>query len=458
MRIRQLTQFHENPAVIAWWRARMGRALGWQTPTRRRTILAFSSCVAGVIIPFSILTERKVMSARSDGLAMVAVILALFAFLWLAYRAAARFSALPAMARRHPQLALHLLYWSFLVVLWNTAPSAGPWRAVLLGVAVVFPFLLWRCGYLLLSGQHGRVAGTRFRDHLIYLWPAYGGNNTPYGKGLDYLSRSEAKTEEELARSQLSGIRLLLLAALWGATLFLLEGMVYGTGNRLTALIGGHTIGIPALGDLVAQGGEAPRGMAWASIYCELVKQVLRHAAGSHGIIAILRFFGFNVFRNTYKPLLAESVTEFWNRYYYYFKELLVSFFFLPTFTGLGRRLRKWPNLRLFVAVFAAAFVGNVYYHWLRMAVPLAQGNVLDSLYSLDSRMFYCLLLAIGIFVSMLREQRRLGQAPAPGRTRRILRIFGVWTFFGLIFIWDVRSGASVLERMNFFLGLFGLA
>ena len=214
----------------------------------------------------------------------------------------------------------------------------GPWRTVLFGLAVVFPFLLWRCGYLLLAGQHGRVAGTPFREHLIYLWPAYGGNNTPYGKGLDYLTRCEAKTEEELARSQLAGIRLLLLAALWGATLFLFEGIVYGDGNGFTRLVGGRTIGIPALGELVKEGGGAPRGAAWASIYCELMKQVLRHAAGSHGIIAVLRLFGFNVFRSTYKPLLAESVVEFWNRFYYYFKELLVTFFFLPTFAGPGRK------------------------------------------------------------------------------------------------------------------------
>ena len=266
----------------------------------------------------------------------------------------------------------------------------------------------------------------------MYLWPAYGGNNTPYGKGLDYLSRCEAKTVEDLARSQLSALRLLGLATLWGVTLFGFEGVIYGDGNRLTALLGGRTLGIPALGDLVQTGATAPRAAAWTSVYCELMKQVLRHAAGSHGIIAILRLFGFNVFRSTYKPLLAESVVEFWNRFYYYFKELLVTFF-MPTFAGFGRRLRRWPSLRLFVAVFAAAFVGNMYYHWLRLAVPLAQGEVFDSLYSLRSRMFYCLLLAFGIFVSMLREQRRLGRDRLPGGPRRVLRILGVWTFFALI-------------------------
>jgi len=452
------TQFHENTAVIDWWCTRWDPALRWQTSHRRRALLAIGACAAGVIIPTGILAESKALAWRSEAPAMLAVVVMLFGFLWLAYSAAARFAALPAPVRRHPQLALHAFYWGFLVLLWGMAPSAGPWRAALFGVAIVFPYLLWRCGYLLLSGQHGRVAGTPFRDHLMYLWPAYGGNNTPYGKGLDYLSRCEAKTVEDLARSQLSALRLLGLATLWGVTLFGFEGVIYGDGNRLTALLGGRTLGIPALGDLVQTGATAPRAAAWTSVYCELMKQVLRHAAGSHGIIAILRLFGFNVFRSTYKPLLAESVVEFWNRFYYYFKELLVTFFFMPTFAGFGRRLRRWPSLRLFVAVFAAAFVGNMYYHWLRLAVPLAQGEVFDSLYSLRSRMFYCLLLAFGIFVSMLREQRRLGRGPLPGGTRRVLRILGVWTFFALIWIWGVRGGAPFLARSNFFLGLFGLA
>ena len=58
----------------------------------------------------------------------------------------------------------------------------------------------------------------------------------------------------------------------------------------------------------------------------------------------------------------SATLVEFWNRYYYYFKELLVRFFFMPVFMQLGGKLRDWPRLRLFVAVFAAAFVGNIYY------------------------------------------------------------------------------------------------
>ena len=68
------------------------------------------------------------------------------------------------------------------------------------------------------------------------------------------------------------------------------------------------------------------------------------------------------------------------------------------------------------------------------------------------------MLLAIGIFVSMVREQRRQGQPAAPGGARRVLRIFGVWTFFATIWIWGVRGGAPFVARTEFFLGLFGLA
>jgi hypothetical protein len=458
MGIGRFTQFHENPAVITWWCARLGGVLGWLKPSRRRAILAVAALGAGVVIPQNMLDSHKGWSVAPSGPEIAFVIVALFAILGLMYRAAAGFASLPAMIRRHPQLTLHLLYWGFLALLWTSGPATGGWRTVLFGIAIIFPFLIWRCGFLLLSGQHGRMAGTRFSDHLIYLWPAYGGNDTPYGKGLGYLSQCEAKTQIELARSQLAGIRLILLGLCWGLVMYVLEGVVYGDGNSLTRVIGGRTLGIPALGQLVKQGAEAPLAASWVSIYCELVKQVLRHAAGGHVIIGVLRLFGFNVFRNTYKPLLAESVVEFWNRYYYYFKELMVTFFFLPTYAALGRRLGKWPQLRLFAAVFAAAFAGNVYYHLIKVSERMAEGRVLEELFEHRSRIFYCFLLALGIFVSMLRQQRLRGQPPAAGTANRILRIAGVWTFFSLIFIWNVRGRATFGNRLDFFLGMFGLA
>ena len=431
----------------------------WLTPpARRRMLLSLAALGVGTVTTLQTLAKHEGLSLPAGGWHGALVVLAQFLLLWLLYRAAVSFGRLPAPVRRHPQWALHASYWLVLVVLWTTTPAAGLWRAVLFGLALLYPVVIWRCAYLVLAGQHGRMKGTGITDHVFYLWPAYGGSSTPYGKGLAYLSQHEASTTEELARSQLAGIKLLLLAVVWRLVLTLFEGTVYGLGNGLTRATGGLTLGVPDLSALLAQTGSPAPMQGWMSVYCQLFEDVLRLAVKGHLIVGMLRLWGFNVFRNTYKPLLAESVVEFWNRYFYYFKELLSTFFFMPTFTGVGKRLRHWPRLRLLAAVFAAAFVGNVYYHVIKDAAAMAQGQLLLVLQAQQSRMFYCLLLALGIFVSMLREQQRRGQSARGGTAPRWLRVFGVWTFFSLISIWNTDGGAPFLNRVHFFLGLFHLA
>jgi hypothetical protein len=100
-----------------------------------------------------------------------------------------------------------------------------------------------------------------------------------------------------------------------------------------------------------------------------------------------------------------------------------------------------------------------VYYHVVLLGSALIARKLADFREFLTSRAFYCLLLALGIYVSMRREQVRRGEAatssPAPGR--RILRILGVWTFFALISIWAAEGHATFAQRTRFFLSLFGV-
>ncbi len=455
MGLHGLLQFHENPKIISLWLSLTGPLLRWLTPSRRRLLLAMGAVGIALKRPVRELVKVHSWSEISpDVISSFLVAAIIFGFLWLCYRTALKFSSLPSFLRSNPQLCLHALFWLLLIVLWNTSPDAGIWRIVLVGLAIRLPFFLWRVGYMLMSAKRGKMAGTGFKDHLMYLWPSYGGSNTPYGKGLEYLSRNEAKDEEALARAQLAGIRLLLLAALWNVVMAILNGLVFGADNYVLRTLGGFTLNLPHVNRLLGQSETVSICLAWACLYFELIRDVLRHAIRGHEIIGIVRIFGFYVFRNTYKPLLSETVVEFWNRYYYYFKEVMVEFFFYPTFIGW---FRKWPMLRLFAAVFMAAFVGNMYYHLISKAEKLAYGDFHGLWVSLHTRLFYCFLLSAGIFISMLREQRRAGQPRARSILRQGMSIFGVWTFFAIINIWNQGGSAPFFVVTKFFLGLIGL-
>ena len=309
------------------------------------------------------------------------------------------------------------------------------------------------------SGQRGKSPGAAFHDHLFYLWPIWDGTNTPAGKGSDYLSQCETQSAEAYARSSLAGIKLLILAMLWGLTLLFMGGLVYGDPkNPLTDLLGGYSLEIPRLKNIARGNIIVSLPIAWISLYCELIWQTLKIAARGHQWIGMLRLFGFNVFRNTYKPLLAESIVDFWNRFYYYFKELLVEFFFFPTYL---KYFRTQPKLRMFTAIFMAAFVGNLYYHVLQMKGPLVLGEFAKIWQSLGSRMVYAIFLTVGIYVSMLRQQRQRGKRAdshtVAARVGRLRRIAGVWTFYSLINFWNLRSRLTLLERTKVFLSFFGL-
>ncbi|HJT80959.1 MAG TPA: hypothetical protein VJ719_07170 [Chthoniobacterales bacterium] len=450
----QIRHFHRQPKFIALWLQLFGPALRALTPARRRFLLAVAALYAVFTHPWKELTAVS-REGPFIGTAAAWLILgsALFGFFWLSYLAAKNFSRLPESIRRHPQIALHTLFWIPAIALWNLPPANVLTRTVLAGWIAAVPLLLWRVGYMMMTAQHGKMTGTRFADHLFYCFPVWTRADVPYGKGWDYLSANEARDADGLAKSQLAGVKLFLLAGLWTMARDLVEGVIFGTDNAYRRLLG--TVALPRPGELFAHPESHSVAVSWASLYFELFQHVLALAVLGHIIIGWMRFFGFNVFRNTYQPLLAQSVVEFWNRYFYYFKELLVNFFFYPTFT---RYFKGRPRLRLLAAVFAAAFAGNIYYHCVALKGPLVRGNLIEVWAAMQSRVFYSFLLAAGIGVSMLREQSRARQKkPARGIARQIFAIFLVWTFFAIIHIWARDDPDSFVARCRFFVGLFRL-
>lgn len=373
---------------------------------------------------------------------------AILAMILFIVTVAIHFEKLPAMIRRFPLFALHLALWAGLFL------SSIPGFAVL----TMAPGMAWRLSYLLTLASRGKTVGTRFRDHLFYLVPvsAWGDTATPMGKGLDYLSKHESRDSRSFAESQLAGIKLLLLALIWTGVKIMVNGLVYGHGTeQLGTWSSEWSINLPRLRDLVAGNDASPVLIAWAAVYLELIMATLSIAIWGHVIVGCIRLLGFNVFRNTYKPLLAESIVEFWNRYYYYFKELLVEFFFYPTYL---RSSWARPRVRMFLAVFAAAFIGNMYYHVLASPETVLSFDLTGFWGQWGPRFVYCFLLALGIWVSMLRQQSSRARGGKNSFLIRMRRIAGVWTFYSVIHIWNVNSlEAGIGERFEFFLSLFGV-
>ncbi len=388
----------------------------------------------------------------ADQSTMLLVVALMFAYAACCYLVALRFGSLPIHVRRRPLMFLHGAFWALLAVVWTIGPAHTTLYSVMTGCAIVMPFLMWRLSYLLQTAQRGRMAGTTPWDHALYVWPLWGGSNTPYGKGIDYLKSTEARDEESLARSQLAGLKLILLAFVFRAAVKLINGLVFGADNAYRRALGDITLGLPTVDALlVAQPGTHAAWVGWVAVYVDLVLQVLKLGAYGHLVIGYLRLGGFNVFRNTYKPLLAETIIEFWNRYFYYFKELLVSFFFFPTFV---RCFKQHPRMRLLAAVFASACLGNLYYHVIQDE-SLVRGDWEQLSRTMIPRANYCFLLACGIYVSMRREQRQTGMRAVRPWPRRLLAIFGVWTFFAFIRLFH-HGDPTFQMRLDFLLGLFG--
>lgn len=453
---RALAQFHENETLNGW--LQNCRIVIWLTPQRRKNILVVGAIFAAVAGTLDRHAQWRDYRYASTWLVPAAALPVLLGIVYLLYLMAVHFKRLPRFVRARPQVCVHIFFWVLLLWIWLKPTASASSVAVVSLIAGSFPYLLWRCGYMVLSGQRGKAVTTKFADHLFYIFPVWDGTNTPPGKGHDNLSRAEAQTPAAYSRSILGGIKLLLLVALWKAVMQVIGALFYGDPkSSLSGLLGEYHFGIPRL-RFIVNGNVAPSlWMVWLSLYSELIWECLFLAAKGHVWVGVLRLFGFNVFRNTYKPLLAESVAEFWNRYYYYFKELMVEFFFLPTYL---RFFRGRPVLRIAAAVFAAAFVGNMYYHLLQAKRPLIEGDFEVLWGFLGARLIYCFMLAAGITISMLRQQRKRGRgavlSPPKGSIRRLGRIAGVWTFFAVINFWNVTAGIAIPQRGRLFLSIFG--
>jgi hypothetical protein len=330
-----------------------------------------------------------------------------------------------------------------LVVAAQSAMAAGMPRVLLWSfLATLLPYL-WFLAYAL--ADIVTLQRTAFWQHLGVFHPFWGASLTPFGKGLAYLQKFDAKTPEELAITQIKGLKLacwtLLLAICWTS----FDTVVHG----YLAL---HRFNDAFLGYIA--GTRYPRYLCWASLAANFIEDVLNMAVWGGAIVACARMAGFRLLRNTYRPLEATTLAEFWNRYYFYYKELLVDHFFYPVFLRYFRGNRE---LRMFFATFMAACVGNLLFHFLRDIRFVAELGWSKALSGEASHAFYTFLLATGVGLSQMRT--RTGKAGKGWLRGRVLPCLWVALFFCVLHVFDAPLDRvhSIWQRGDFLMYLLGI-
>lgn len=264
-------------------------------------------------------------------------------------------------------------------------------------------------------------------------------------KGPNYIKKYEAKDDLALATTRLKAVKLLLWSAIlywiWELCFnqFLFDHLAF---TRLEeAMV------------LVATGQAQNIVFNWVVLITYFMAELFALAFYTHLFVAIVRMAGFQIPRGMVNPLASRSISEFWGRYLFYFKEMLADIFFFPTFQ---RFFKKSPKLRLAFATFIAAFVGNILFDFIPVLPSIAVNGVVDTVDNYYSYTFYAALLTVGLIISQLWFKI---PKPEDGYLRyNILPRVQVIGFFVILQVFDDSTGIIPLEsRIEFFLSLFGV-
>jgi hypothetical protein len=340
-----------------------------------------------------------------------------------------------------------LVFYCALVVIVSCLPFNGFIVATLSFFVLFGGKYIWFLGYALLDRR--RKGQQPLLVRLFHFQPFWGSTNVPYPKGESYLARIEARTDQDLAVTQLKGFKLVLWASVLKVVLALFEQLVHGTPGWFTRWLPG-SFAVPDLPVVIAAylaRQPFPRGLCWLSVLANFCSILLRISIMGHFIIGVCRMAGFNALRNTYHPLASTTIADFYNRVYYYFKELLVDFFFYPTYL---RYFKDRPRLRLFFATLAAAGFGNLLYHILASIGMVSQIGLWRLIVCFHVYAIYALILGLAIGISQIRS---MGRAQARSG---LVGTLGVLFFYSLIMVLDSHNfNWSIADYGSFLLNLF---
>ena len=316
-------------------------------------------------------------------------------------------------------------------------------RVMLWSMMIVLSPYIWFLPYAIVDHRSQQAASPLMQ--LAVLRPFWSPTYLPFGKGAAFLRKKLSKTPEDLAITQLKAIKLLL----WSNALLAMKSVM--------SWVFEEQMQIPSVEvalDAFLSHQPYPIAIGWHCLILSTAKYALKIAYWSALFIGIARLAGYRLPRGCWRPLESRTLMEYFNRFHYYFKELLVDFFFVPTFFTM---FRSYPRLRMFFATFMAAGVGNALWHFLRQIDSVAKMGLVGAIESFTSYLFYCAVLATGIGISQVRAS--VGIRPPTSIFGRLYSILFVWSFVVCLHVFGGEAFThTLLERLLFMASLFGVA
>lgn len=369
----------------------------------------------------------------------VGALLLLMGGLWLALQHVIRSPG--GLLSRRPFLCMLGLEAGLLVL---SAPQVShdlP-RVLAWSMVVVFTPFVWFFP-LAIADLRGRAADPPAMQMAVQrpFWSHY---YLPFGKGAAYLRKHFSPLPREQAITQIKGVKLLLWANFLSFISYLMTWF-FSDYLALPRLINAI--------DAFIEGQPLPVPTGWMVLVYGTFRYALQIAIWAHLFIGLARMAGYRLPRGSWRPLESRTLMDYFNRFHFYFKEVLVDLFFIPTFFKV---FRQHPRLRMFTATFMAAGVGNALWHFMADIHLIAVEGLWGAISSFSSYLFYSFALAIGVGLSQVRAS--MGYRPSATWAGRLYAFLFIWSFVILLRVFsDGTRDHTFEQRLRFLLSLFGL-